>query len=141
MPTYQSKCLACFRTYEYVASISECYNTPRCPICNTPTCKEIRTAPTGFVMGKFEPFVSPVDGSVIRTQKDLKAHNERNGVTNIHEGYSEEAILSGQAGQKSSIEKAIEEKRQQKELAEDIATSIKKVEAGYKPQLETLEDD
>ena len=141
MPTYQAKGLECSHEWEYVAPMAACYTVPNCPICSKPGIKEIRSAPKGFVMGKFEQFVSPVDGSVIRTQHDLQEHNARNGVMNIHDGYDEKTVLSGNAGKKSSIELAKEEKERKEELAKDIHTSFKKVEAGYKPQLETQEDD
>ena len=38
---------------------------------------------TLIVRDNFEPFRSVVDGSIIRTHRDLEAHNKRNKVTNI----------------------------------------------------------
>lgn len=41
------------------------------------------TTRRGFVgTDEVSPFVSPVDGSVIRTRKQLEEHNRRNGVSN-----------------------------------------------------------
>jgi hypothetical protein len=37
------------------------------------------------IHGKFEPFKSPVDGSVISTNKQLRDHNERNNVVQTSE--------------------------------------------------------
>ena len=37
------------------------------------------------VHGDIEPFVSPVDGSVISDRKQLREHNKRNGVVNTDE--------------------------------------------------------
>ena len=37
------------------------------------------------VHGDIEPFVSPVDGTVISDRKQLREHNKRNNVVNYHE--------------------------------------------------------
>jgi hypothetical protein len=37
------------------------------------------------IHGPIEPFVSPVDGSVISDRKQLREHNLRNNVVNYHE--------------------------------------------------------
>jgi hypothetical protein len=49
-----------------------------------------------FMRGRFEPFISPVDGSHIRSPKDLDSHNKRNGVVNMAE-YSPEYLERKQA--------------------------------------------
>jgi hypothetical protein len=50
----------------------------------------VRAANKSAYVGKpFEPFKSPVDGSVVKTKADLAAHNKRNGVTDMRE-YSDE---------------------------------------------------
>ena len=42
-----------------------------------------KTVGTGhFIRGAFVPYVSPVDGTVIRTRSELTDHNKRNGVSN-----------------------------------------------------------
>jgi len=38
-----------------------------------------------MVHGDIEPFVSPVDGSVISDRKQLREHNSRNGVVSADE--------------------------------------------------------
>ena len=38
-----------------------------------------------IVRGKFDSFVSPVDGSLIRNHRDLENHNKRNDVVNAAE--------------------------------------------------------
>lgn len=43
-----------------------------------------KRAPDTFVQGSFDPFVSPVDRTVITSHKALREHNERNGV--MHRG-------------------------------------------------------
>lgn len=43
-------------------------------------------APKHFsIMEDIEPFVSPVDGSVVTSRSRLREHNDRNGVVNFHE--------------------------------------------------------
>ena len=37
------------------------------------------------IHGPIEPFVSPVDGSVISDRRQLREHNKRHGVVNLHE--------------------------------------------------------
>lgn len=126
MPTYNSQCPECGITYEYQRSIAEYQLTPACSSCGGATNKVILSAPMGFVTGKFEPFKSQVDGSIITCQHDLKAHNERNNVTNLHEGYDEATIIKGDFGNKKIVP-------DKKEIKADIAEAIHKVAAGYKP--------
>jgi len=48
-----------------------------------------RTAPAATaVVGDIEPFVSPVDGSVIQTRRGLRDHNRAHGVA-LHGDYGE----------------------------------------------------
>ena len=37
------------------------------------------------IMPDIDPFVSPVDGSVVSSRSTLRAHNDRNDVVNFHE--------------------------------------------------------
>jgi hypothetical protein len=92
------------------------------------------SAPRGFVKGKFDAFVSPVDFSVISTERDLAEHNKRNGVVNIQEGYSEEKVLKGDFGQKK-------EENNVKEVADDVQQAIHDVTHGYVPTIGVQEDD
>ena len=46
---------------------------------------------THAVQGDLEPFVSPVDGSVISDRKQLREHNKRNNVVNTAE-FSDEFL-------------------------------------------------
>lgn len=135
MPIYQAQCSECDTQFEYQAVIAKCLDVPECPLCGKPARKVILSAPTGFVTGKFEPFKSMVDGSVITCQKDLNEHNKRNGVVNIQEGYSEEKVLRGEFGPKEKP------KPDKKEIAKDIIEAARQVEHGYKPKLEVQEDD
>lgn len=40
---------------------------------------------TPYIRGDIEPFVSSVDGSIINSSSDLRAHNARHGVVNTAE--------------------------------------------------------
>ena len=64
-----------------------------------------RTSVNGpMVMKPLEDFKSPIDGSIISSRGQLKAHNERHGVTNssdYSEGYvAKRAVDRNEAGEK-----------------------------------------
>jgi len=42
-------------------------------------------ATSAYIHGDIQPFVSPVDGSVISDRRQLAEHNKRNNVVNTHE--------------------------------------------------------
>ena len=95
--------------------------------------KVIYSAPKGFVTGKFEPFVSNVDGSLITSQRDMNEHNKRNGVVCMADGYDDETIKKGEFM-----------KPEQKDIGDlkaDIAEATAQVSQGYKPQTEIYTDD
>ena len=97
--------------------------------------KVILTAPRGFVKGKFEPFKSTVDGTIITSRAGLDEHNKRNNVVCIADGYDEATILSGAYG------KSAPEELDKDELREDLLESLHIVNQGYKPTTEVQEDD
>lgn len=103
--------------------------TPRCFSCGSGTEKVIVTPPTGFVTGKFEAFVSMVDGTLVRNQKELEEHNKRNGVVNLQDGYSEEKVLNAEFGQQGI------EGPDKKDIAKDVQEAINMVSSGYKPTI------
>jgi len=127
MPIYQALCRDCDVTAEYLRPVAECMDVPSCPNCFEPMHKVILTAPKGFVKGKFEPFKSTVDGSIITTQRELQQHNDRNNVVSMADGYSTEELLAA---------KPKEEVLDKKELVKDIAEATHKVAQGYKPIIE-----
>jgi putative FmdB family regulatory protein len=126
MPIYQAECIECGKIHEYTRSVAHYLDTPVCPCCGGESRKVIHTAPMGYVAGKFEPFRSQVDGSIIRTQKDLENHNKRNGVVNLGDGYNEEEIKNFQPPKQYEPTK--------EELAKEVAESIEMLNCGYKPQ-------
>lgn len=77
----------------------------------------------------FEPFVSPVDGSIITTKRELADHNSRNNVVNVHEGYSEDAY-------KDMVNKnhfAEIDKERSIDLVKDIEEGVNMLNNGYVP--------
>lgn len=134
MATYDAQCNQCDTQFQFTARIEFYNDPPECPLCAGPTRRVILSAPQGFVKGKFDSFMSPVDGSVISTAHDLAEHNKRNGVVNIQDGYSEEKVLKGDFGQKK-------EEKKVKEVADDVQQAIHDVTHGYKPTIGVQEDD
>ena len=123
---YEAECGSCGFPFDYASTVEDCMMVPPCPVCARPARKAIRTAPMGLVIGKFEPFKSMVDGSLIQSQHDLKEHNRRNRVVNLNDGYSEERVVSGMLHQ-----------RPKDTAVQDIIQSIQAVEGGYKPRVHT----
>lgn len=128
---YDAICLKCSHTYEYFRPIADRAMVPECPKCRSGEVRKIiLSAPVGFVTGKLEPFKSQIDGTIITTERELQEHNKRNNVCLLGEGYSNEDILAGRCYEK-------EPPKDKKEIAKDIVESIRQVEAGYKPLIES----
>lgn len=134
MALYDARCGACDNQFEFRSPIALREDVPPCPLCGAMAARIMLTAPGGFVKGKFDAFVSPVDFSVISTESDLSEHNKRNGVVNIQEGYSEEKVLRGDFGKKK-------EENNAKEVAGDIQEAIHDVTHGYKPTIGAEDDE
>ena len=49
-----------------------------------------------FIRGSFQPYVSPIDGSVIKSRGGLAEHNKRHGVSNDLDHLREQAQKSNQ---------------------------------------------
>ena len=135
MSVYEAECQDCGRVYDYLRAISERNDVPDCPACGSSHVRRvIMSAPHGFVTGKFEAYRSQVDGTIIRTKRDLEEHNRRNGVVLLGDGYSEDAIKAGKVTPPKP-------KPDKKEIAKEVVESIKAVESGYKPNVQVHEDD
>jgi hypothetical protein len=133
MPTYEALCNHCATVVEYRCAVVDALRPPWCPECKGAMRKVIRTAPKGFVKGKFEPFKSPVDGTVISTERALRDHNARNNVVNIHDGYPEERVIKGDyMGPPPKPDK--------KDISKDIYEAARMLEQGYKPEIGVYED-
>lgn len=126
---YEAQCGHCDHTFDYVRSVDQRHDVPPCPLCGHEARKTIFTPPQSVALGKFDPYRSPVDGTVIASQRDLEAHNKRNNVALLNDGYSEETIRSG------AIQRKADSKLDKKELAHDLAQAKAMVESGYKPQV------
>lgn len=134
MPTYDAQCCECDAQFIYVSTIADCLKVPNCGLCNGAAKKMIFSAPKGFIKGKFDAFKSIVDGTIINNAAELAEHNRRNGVMNLNDGWSEEAIRSGNIG-----EKKVED--QKPDVAADMAESIHMLNQGYKPTIGADDDN
>jgi len=134
VPVYEALCKDCGIEAEYLRPVAECMHTPKCVMCGEAMHKVIRTAAKGFVTGKFDAFISPVDGTLITSQREMQKHNERNGVVNMAEGYSDEAIRSGACAPPPP-------KVDINDIKADIAEATQMVVNGYKPITEVYDGD
>jgi len=137
MPVYESQCPECEITAEYLRPVEERLDTPICPACDVRMGKRIFAAPRGFIRGKFEPFRSTVDGTIIANHRDMAEHNKRNGVECLADGYSNEQVLSGSF----SKQKPMTPISTEKELVDDIMSAAIQVRDGYKPVKQVQEDE
>jgi len=127
---YTYHCEECKRDFERVCSLAAYVEDPtlHCRECGKPAVR-VLTPVRIFSKGNFEPFVSPVDGSVITTSTELQEHNKRNNVVNLHDGYDEAAVKKFT---EQRWNQAPEEERK-KDLNADMEKAIQKLEEGYKP--------
>lgn len=101
-----------------------------CPVCGGPL-QQIISAPRLLNNTKtFEAFKSPVDGSIIACDRDLREHNKRNNVVNLHDGYDEKGV----SGFTKKNYQAELDKERAKDLASDMKEAVQKLDQGYKPQ-------
>lgn len=127
---YPYKCPACGSNATRVCRLAEYEADPtfRCA-CGAQMVRRI-TAPRFLNNTKpFESFKSPVDGSIITCERELREHNKRNNVVNIHEGYTEAELNDFT---KRDWHKPLEDERR-KDLREDIDTAVQKLHEGYVP--------
>lgn len=126
MPVYISECKECGLRYSESRPMEDFRKYPTCEACHGPTFGVILQAPKSFVKGRFDPFVSTVDGSVIHNARELEEHNKRNDVRSLADGYDEQTILSG-----GMAKKAPEPTKE--ETMKDVAEAVYEVSNGYKP--------
>lgn len=121
----QKRCIFC----QKVSTVEE--SDIDCPQCgNTNKLTPFVTAPKGFMRGKFEPFRSTVDGTIIDGHRSMQEHNKRNGVVCVADGYSNDSVLKGNFNNNQP------EKVNAKDLANDIGESIMKLKNGYRPEVQ-----
>jgi len=134
VPTYEALCKDCEVEVDYTRPVAECMDTPKCVMCGESMTKVILTAAKGFVTGKFDSFISSVDGSLITSQRDMQEHNRRNNVVNMADGYSDDAIKSGACAPPPP-------KVDVGDIKADIAEATQMVTNGYKPITEVYDGD
>jgi len=134
MPVYEAQCPVCDAYCEYVRPVSQCMDTPTCE-CGERMAKKVFSVPMGYIRGKFEPFKSTVDGTVIANHRDMMEHNKRNGVVCMADGYSDETVRKGAFGRKPA-----QHVTDKKELRDDLAHAAMLVRDGYKPTIEVHDD-
>lgn len=118
--------------HERVCRLAEYEADPSysCPECGRPL-ERVLTAPRYLNSTKpFEAFKSPVDGSIIACERDLREHNKRNGVVNLHDGYDSKAVANFT---KRDYQAELDKERR-KDLKKDMELSLNKLHQGYKPQ-------
>ena len=135
---YGYRCDRCRVDYERVCSLADYEDDPEyvCPRCFGSTHQVLFKVLAVVGGGPFQAFRSPVDGSVIQSRRQLAEHNKRNNVVNIHDGYSEKAVMA--MTQKDY--QAPLDKERAKDLHTDIEKAIAQCNDGYTPHV-AREDD
>lgn len=108
----------------------EADSTFSCPDCGRPLAR-VLTAPR--VLGNtkpFEAFKSNVDGSIISCDRELREHNKRNNVVNLHDGYDSKAV--SKFTERDWL--AEQDKERKKDLNADMEQAVQKLNEGYTPQ-------
>ena len=88
---------------------------------------ERRQAPLAIVKGKFDAFVSPVDNSVITSQRQLDQHNKRNNVVDSRE--FSQAYYDRKAAERAKLfdpESGHDSKQRKKDIVDAIQIEISK---------------
>lgn len=128
MPTYHAKCDQCGEGMTYVQRIADHDKTPPCPLCQSATKQVILSAPASYVKGAFQPFKSHVDGSEVRSERELRAHNDRNNVVNLNDGYSDQDL-------KTLRNRDLSVKPDVRDIKADLGAAYQAVSEGYKPTI------
>ncbi len=84
------------------------------------------------IMPDIEPFVSPIDQTIISSRSALRAHNKRHDVVNVKE-------FDGHFEEVAKTKLAIAEGRHKPtrdDRLKDVIAAVDKVKSGYKPKKE-----
>lgn len=128
--TYEGCCTK--KVHERVCRLAQYEADPtfRCPDCGRLLVRKL-TAPSVLANTRaFEAFKSTVDGSIITCQRELREHNKRNNVVNLHDGYDSKAVENFT---KRDYQKPLDEERR-KDLNKDMELAVQKLQEGYTPQ-------
>lgn len=121
----------CGKPRERICSLAAYEADPRyfCPDCGQQLTRVI-TAPRCLNhTSQFEPFISPVDRTLITSRRELAEHNKRNNVVNLHDGYDE----AGVRNMTKTDHRAPMEAERRADLADDMRKAVQKLEQGYTP--------
>jgi len=131
MTVYEAQCSVCDATADYLRPVDDRLDTPVCPECNVRMDKKVFSAPKGYVRGKFAPFRSTVDGTMINNHNDMREHNKRNDVVCLADGYSDAQVKAAMFQKPAEAPISTKE-----ELTADIMTAAIQVRDGYKPEVQ-----
>lgn len=80
-----------------------------------------------IIGGNFEAFKSPVDGSIIKNQNDLRSHNKRHGVADIREYGDEWFEQRGKEMYAEKIGGTRQAKHERQQLCHDVLRHYKMI--------------
>lgn len=129
---YPYYCADCEVRFDRVCSLKEYELEPIyfCANCGRAATRVLCAPRTLLHTSPFEPFISPVDRTLISSRRELAEHNKRNNVVNTHDGYDEKAIM---AMTKQDFQKPLDQERKV-DLGDDLRKSVQKLEEGYVPR-------
>ena len=133
MAIYTYRCPRCGKDEEVFQLISEYCVTPRVPYCN---CSEDgvdrameRYLTPILMVGDMQPFISPIDGSIISGRASRREHMLKHGVVPTDE------IMGDVARNRKRMLEGFKEKTK-----ENIREAISMCEQGYKPRPDAMKD-
>ena len=80
-----------------------------------------------FIGGNFEPFKSPVDGSIIKNPAQLRSHNSKHGVADIREYGDEWFEKRGREMYAEKTGDTLEAKRERQQTCHDVLKYYKMI--------------
>ena len=127
MAIYPYKCVGCGHEQEVYQSIASYSVTPNRPIC----CGQPMERKITLVLAavdRQQAYVSPLDGSVIDSREKERQHMSKHGVVHF-----DEIAPDFERNKKRRLAET------KVSLKQDLIESVHKVEAGYRPQVETVD--
>lgn len=108
MPVYECKCNVCGEHKDVFLKLSEYKNLPDC--CGEQM-QRVISAP--FVATDIVPYRSPIDGTIVKSRSDHKAHMRKHGVIEV-----------GNEKLTRPMTKQVDEKKHSEDLKRDIAATL-----------------
>jgi putative FmdB family regulatory protein len=128
MAIYPYKCEFCGKTEEVHQRISDYSKAPIVPPCCDGLMVRVITAP--MVVPDYQPFQSHIDGTIINSRSAQREYMARNGLVVYDDALASNVVTKKQEIAKQAVA----------DIKQDLVESLHKVDAGYKPQLETIDD-